>query len=183
MGKSEDQIKKRAKDTPKSPISPVWLGTYTIETFIVLFSLAETISTDSTNSSSPRLCCLRRSHLRGPLAHFRMITEYLHWDTNRRIYKTKQKTVMSTAWRRDRAWDQSTGRGKSAFQPWVRSRGRGNRRVCTCTLFGLSRREQGLILLAYYILPKDCRRQLSVVCRFLPCTSCMVLVGGAAAKQ
>ncbi|KAL2135576.1 hypothetical protein VTI74DRAFT_8055 [Chaetomium olivicolor] len=25
MGKSEEQIKKRAKDTPKSPISPVWL--------------------------------------------------------------------------------------------------------------------------------------------------------------
>lgn len=29
MGKSEDQIKKRAKDTPKSPISPIWLGTVT----------------------------------------------------------------------------------------------------------------------------------------------------------
>jgi hypothetical protein len=27
MGKSEDQIKKRAKDLPKSPISPIWLGT------------------------------------------------------------------------------------------------------------------------------------------------------------
>ncbi|KAH6626389.1 hypothetical protein B0J18DRAFT_139768 [Chaetomium sp. MPI-SDFR-AT-0129] len=27
MGKSEDQIKKRVKDTPKSPISPIWLGT------------------------------------------------------------------------------------------------------------------------------------------------------------
>jgi hypothetical protein len=26
MGKSEDQIKKRAKDAPKSPISPIWLG-------------------------------------------------------------------------------------------------------------------------------------------------------------
>lgn len=26
MGKSESQIKKRAKDQPKSPISPVWLG-------------------------------------------------------------------------------------------------------------------------------------------------------------
>ncbi|KAK3945082.1 hypothetical protein QBC46DRAFT_372694 [Diplogelasinospora grovesii] len=26
MGKSEDQIKKRAKDTPKVPISPIWLG-------------------------------------------------------------------------------------------------------------------------------------------------------------
>lgn len=25
-GKSEEQIKKRAKDTPKSPISPIWLG-------------------------------------------------------------------------------------------------------------------------------------------------------------
>ncbi|KAK4143798.1 uncharacterized protein C8A04DRAFT_28585 [Dichotomopilus funicola] len=25
MGKSEDQIKKRVKDTPKSPISPIWL--------------------------------------------------------------------------------------------------------------------------------------------------------------
>ncbi|KAM7202773.1 hypothetical protein V8F20_004287 [Naviculisporaceae sp. PSN 640] len=25
-GKSEDQIKKRTKDTPKSPISPVWLA-------------------------------------------------------------------------------------------------------------------------------------------------------------
>ncbi|KAK4127670.1 hypothetical protein N657DRAFT_641679 [Parathielavia appendiculata] len=25
MGKSEDQIKKRAKDAPKSPISPLWL--------------------------------------------------------------------------------------------------------------------------------------------------------------
>ncbi|KXX78429.1 Protein YSY6 [Madurella mycetomatis] len=25
-GKSEDQIKKRAKDLPKSPISPVWLA-------------------------------------------------------------------------------------------------------------------------------------------------------------
>ncbi|KAG7289039.1 hypothetical protein NEMBOFW57_005400 [Staphylotrichum longicolle] len=25
MGKSEDQIKKRAKDAPKSPISPIWL--------------------------------------------------------------------------------------------------------------------------------------------------------------
>ncbi|KAL2021215.1 hypothetical protein VTK56DRAFT_7402 [Thermocarpiscus australiensis] len=25
-GKSEDQIKKRAKDLPKSPISPIWLG-------------------------------------------------------------------------------------------------------------------------------------------------------------
>ncbi|GAB1314356.1 hypothetical protein MFIFM68171_04566 [Madurella fahalii] len=24
-GKSEDQIKKRAKDLPKSPISPIWL--------------------------------------------------------------------------------------------------------------------------------------------------------------
>ncbi len=27
MGKSEDQIKKRAKDAPKSPISPIWLST------------------------------------------------------------------------------------------------------------------------------------------------------------
>ncbi|KJK77924.1 hypothetical protein H634G_06891 [Metarhizium anisopliae BRIP 53293] len=26
MGKSDDQIKKRAKETPKSPISPVWIG-------------------------------------------------------------------------------------------------------------------------------------------------------------
>lgn len=26
MGKSEEQIKKRTKDTPKSPISPIWLG-------------------------------------------------------------------------------------------------------------------------------------------------------------
>jgi len=26
MGKSEDQLKKRAKDQPKSPISPMWLG-------------------------------------------------------------------------------------------------------------------------------------------------------------
>ncbi|KAK4241265.1 hypothetical protein C8A03DRAFT_30610 [Achaetomium macrosporum] len=26
MGKSEDQIKKRTKDTPKSPISPMWLA-------------------------------------------------------------------------------------------------------------------------------------------------------------
>lgn len=26
MGKSEDQIKKRTKETPKSPISPIWLG-------------------------------------------------------------------------------------------------------------------------------------------------------------
>ncbi|KAK2047776.1 hypothetical protein LZ31DRAFT_592146 [Colletotrichum somersetense] len=26
MGKSEDQIKKRTKEAPKSPISPVWLG-------------------------------------------------------------------------------------------------------------------------------------------------------------
>ncbi|EOO02966.1 putative secretory pathway protein ysy6-like protein [Phaeoacremonium minimum UCRPA7] len=25
-GKSEDQLKKRAKDQPKSPISPIWLG-------------------------------------------------------------------------------------------------------------------------------------------------------------
>jgi len=25
MGKSEDQIKKRTKDAPKSPISPIWL--------------------------------------------------------------------------------------------------------------------------------------------------------------
>ncbi|KAK3905429.1 hypothetical protein C8A05DRAFT_30775 [Staphylotrichum tortipilum] len=25
MGKSEDQIKKRVKDAPKSPISPIWL--------------------------------------------------------------------------------------------------------------------------------------------------------------
>jgi hypothetical protein len=25
-GKSEDQLKKRTKETPKSPISPVWLG-------------------------------------------------------------------------------------------------------------------------------------------------------------
>jgi hypothetical protein len=27
MGKSEDQIKKRVKDAPKSPISPIWLST------------------------------------------------------------------------------------------------------------------------------------------------------------
>lgn len=26
MGKSTEQIKKRAKDTPKSPISPLWIG-------------------------------------------------------------------------------------------------------------------------------------------------------------
>ncbi|GJC82194.1 hypothetical protein ColTof4_10066 [Colletotrichum tofieldiae] len=26
MGKSEDQIKKRTKEAPKSPISPMWLG-------------------------------------------------------------------------------------------------------------------------------------------------------------
>ncbi|KAH0595203.1 hypothetical protein MHUMG1_06952 [Metarhizium humberi] len=26
MGKSDDQIKKRVKETPKSPISPVWIG-------------------------------------------------------------------------------------------------------------------------------------------------------------
>ena len=25
-GKSEDQLKKKAKDAPKSPISPMWLG-------------------------------------------------------------------------------------------------------------------------------------------------------------
>ncbi|KAF4838163.1 hypothetical protein CGCTS75_v000803 [Colletotrichum tropicale] len=25
MGKSEEQIKKRVKETPKSPISPIWL--------------------------------------------------------------------------------------------------------------------------------------------------------------
>ncbi|KAJ9142659.1 hypothetical protein NKR23_g7111 [Pleurostoma richardsiae] len=25
-GKSEEQLKKRAKDVPKSPISPLWLG-------------------------------------------------------------------------------------------------------------------------------------------------------------
>ena len=27
MGKSEDQIKKRVKDAPKSPISPIWFST------------------------------------------------------------------------------------------------------------------------------------------------------------
>ena len=27
MGKSEADIKKRTKDVPKSPISPIWLGT------------------------------------------------------------------------------------------------------------------------------------------------------------
>lgn len=26
MGKSADQVKKRSKDTPKSPISPLWIG-------------------------------------------------------------------------------------------------------------------------------------------------------------
>ncbi|KAM0628497.1 hypothetical protein ACHAPW_007424 [Verticillium nonalfalfae] len=26
MGKSEDQMKVRPKETPKSPISPIWLG-------------------------------------------------------------------------------------------------------------------------------------------------------------
>lgn len=26
MGKSDDQTKKRVKETPKSPISPVWIG-------------------------------------------------------------------------------------------------------------------------------------------------------------
>ncbi|KDN62494.1 hypothetical protein CSUB01_01025 [Colletotrichum sublineola] len=26
MGKSEDQIKKRTKEAPKSPISPIWFG-------------------------------------------------------------------------------------------------------------------------------------------------------------
>ncbi|KAL2118918.1 hypothetical protein VTJ04DRAFT_5877 [Mycothermus thermophilus] len=36
MGKSEDQIKKRAKDQPKSPISPFWL---VILAFVVIGGL------------------------------------------------------------------------------------------------------------------------------------------------
>ena len=28
MGKSEDQLKKRTKETPKSPISPFWICTF-----------------------------------------------------------------------------------------------------------------------------------------------------------
>lgn len=28
MGKSTDQLKKRTKETPKSPISPLWIGQF-----------------------------------------------------------------------------------------------------------------------------------------------------------
>ena len=28
MGKSTDQLKKRTKETPKSPISPLWIGEF-----------------------------------------------------------------------------------------------------------------------------------------------------------
>lgn len=31
MGKSDDQIKKRVKETPKSPISPIWVGTSEVQ--------------------------------------------------------------------------------------------------------------------------------------------------------
>jgi hypothetical protein len=34
MGKSEDQIKKRVKDAPKSPISPIWFGTSALPSLV-----------------------------------------------------------------------------------------------------------------------------------------------------
>lgn len=36
MGKSEEQVKKRVKETPKSPISIFWLGTSLPIPFTVL---------------------------------------------------------------------------------------------------------------------------------------------------
>ncbi|KAK1760805.1 protein YSY6 [Echria macrotheca] len=37
MGKSEDQLKKRTKDAPKSPISPIWLAVLAFIVFGGLF--------------------------------------------------------------------------------------------------------------------------------------------------
>lgn len=39
MGKSEDQLKKRTKETPKSPISIFWLGTSDSKFELLILSL------------------------------------------------------------------------------------------------------------------------------------------------
>jgi hypothetical protein len=44
MGKSEDQIKKRAKDAPKSPISPIWLGMAVQHIPLFLFRSGDNVS-------------------------------------------------------------------------------------------------------------------------------------------
>lgn len=86
MGKSEDQLKKRTKETPKSPISIFWLGMSKFESPILNLRLLALVQPflDSSSSADSSLSSSRASLASSPNALNPLPNRQIRIETKRK---------------------------------------------------------------------------------------------------